>query len=266
MFFVTADVASGQSFAAVMGSFGLDEAQQLAALRNSRNAHLRAGGATVPDSVLRLLRNSRTVQPTTIVVPIDIRLSVPEFRPVIDLVKGFVPRSADDTSPPICTHGVTIRVTRNLGAGTGLNWLQTVRKLNNPDARAPVEFVDAGHDNLPFNVQPPSGQAAPAEFGDTPCGPIAPGQGRSVDFTAMTTLAVLVRSHIILAAGKVWRDVINPAPALPQGVTATPPRDANVTDFKSQLRILPAGVSQVRLPTGPGLDYRLPPAPNSVVT
>lgn len=220
----------------------------------------------MPDGFVRGLLRMRTVQPSTVVVPIDVQLRVLEFHPVIDLVNGLRPRRVGDTSAPTCTHGVNIRVGRNLGVGTSLNWIQTVRKVNNPDRNAPLEFVDVGHNNLPFAEQPPAGQAPSAEFGDTPCGPIAPGPGRGVDFTAMTTLAVLVRGHIILAAGKVWRYVINAARSLPQGVTATPPRDATAGDFQNQLRILRLGLNQMRQPTGATLDYMLPPAADNTVT
>jgi hypothetical protein len=262
MFFVTADVRPGQSFGEVLESFGLDDAQQLAAIRDSHNAQLhRNAGGMVPDGVLRM----RTVQPATVVVPIDPQLSVNEYRPVIDLANGLRPRRVGDTSAPTCTHGVAVRIGRNLGAGTSLNWIQTVRKLNNPDRAAPIEFVDVGHNNQPFSIQPPAGQPADVEFGDTPCGPAAPGPGRGVDFTAMTTLAVLARGHVILAAGKVWRFVINPHRTLPQGVTATPPRDAVAADFQNQLRILRLGLNQFRQPTGATLDYVVQPAMGSVV-
>jgi hypothetical protein len=259
MFFVTADVNPGDSFGDVLASFGLDAAQQLAAAGDPHNAALLGG--TAPGALLGM----RTVRPSTIVVPIDVQLTVPEFRSVIDLTDGLRPRRIGDTSAPTCTHGVTIRVGRNLGPGTSLNWIQTVRKANNPDRAAPLEFVDVGHNNLPFSMQPPAGTAPDEEFGDTPCGPIAPGPGRGVDFTAMTTLAVLARGHIILAAGKVWRFVINAARTLPQGVSPTPPRDAGAADFQNQLRILRAGLNQLRMPTGAGLDYVVQPAANTVV-
>jgi hypothetical protein len=87
-----------------------------------------------------------------------------------------------------------------------------------------------------------------------------------VDFTAMTTLAVLVRGHIVLAAGTVCRYVIGPSRTLPEGVRATQPRDALDADFRNQLRILRAGLNQDRGPSGPNLDYVPPPAPNTVLT
>jgi hypothetical protein len=198
-------------------------------------------------------------------VPIDVRLTIIKFQPVIDMTNGLRPRKVGDTSPPTCTHGVEIRVGRNLLAGTALNWIQTVKKLNNPDRGAPLEFVDVGHNNLPFSEQPAPGVAPSREFDDTPCGPIAPSPGSGVDFTAMTTLAVLARGHIILAAGKVWRFVIRNSRTLPGGVLATQPRDATNVDFLNQLRILRAGVNQFRQPTGPNLDYVLRPAPNTVL-
>jgi hypothetical protein len=63
----------------------------------------------------------------------------------------------------------------------------------------------------------------------------------------------------------VWRFVINAARTLPQGVSGTPPRDANAGDFQNQLRILRAGLNQLRQPTGATLDYVVQPAPDSVV-
>jgi hypothetical protein len=201
-----------------------------------------------------------------VIVPIDIRLTINRFQPVIDMTNGLRPRRVGDTSPPTCTHGVHVIVGRNLLAGTSLNWIQTVTKLNNPDPSTPLEFVDVGHNDRPFSEQPPPGVAPAREFDDTPCGPIAPRPGGGVDFTAMTTLAVLVRGHIVLAAGTVWRYVIGTSRTLPEGVRATQPRDATDADFRNQLRILRAGVNQDRGPSGPNLDYVLRPAPNTVLT
>lgn len=266
-FFVTADVLPGQSVGGVLSTFGLDRAGRVAAVRDQRNAHLHGGAAdSVPDDVVASLLSAPVVTATTVIVPIDIRLTISRFKPVIDMTNGLRPRKVGDTAPPTCTHGVDILVGRNLLAGTALNWIQTVKKVNNPDRGAPLEFVDVGHNNLPFSEQPPTGVAPSREFDDTPCGPIAPRPGGGVDFTAMTTLAVLVRGHIILAAGKVWRFVIGTSRTLPDGVRATQPRDATDLDFQNQLRILRAGVNQFRDPTGPNLDYVIRPAPNTVLT
>jgi hypothetical protein len=266
-FFVTADVMPGQSVGQVLSTFGLDSAAQVAAVRDPRNAHLHGGAAgSVPDEAVALLLSAPFVRATTVIVPIDIRLTIKKFQPVINMTDGLRPRKVGDTSPPTCTHGVDILVGRNLLAGTSLNWIQTVKKLNNPDPNAPQEFVDVGHNDRPFSEQPPRGVAPAREFDDLPCGPIATRAGGGVDFTAMTTLAVLVRGHIVLAAGTVWRFVIGTSPTLPQGVRATPPRDATDADFRNQLRILRAGVNQDRGPSGPNLDYIVRPAPNTVLT
>ena len=224
-FFVTADVMPGQSVGGVLSTFGLDRAGRMAAVRDQRNGHLRAGNS-VPDDVAASLLSVPIVIATTAIVPIDIRLTINRFQAVIDMTDGLRPRKVGDTGPPTCTHGVDIRAGRNLLAGTALNWIQTVRKLNNPDRGAPLEFVDLGHNNLPFSEQPPPGVPPSREFDDTPCGPMALRAGAGVDFTAMTTLAVLVRGHIILAAGKVWHFVIGNSRTLPEGVRAMQPRDA----------------------------------------
>jgi len=267
VFFVTADVMPGQTFAAVLSSFGLDSAGQLQAIRDPHNGHLHGGSASIlSDVVLGPLLRMPVVSAATVIVPIDVQLSISEFKPVIDTTNGFRPRPIGEVGPPTCTHGVSIRVGRNLGAGTALNWIQTVTKLNNPDTRAPLEFVDNGHNNLPFSEQPAAAVAPPREFSDLPCGPVAPRPAAGVDFTAMTTLAVLARGHIILAAGKVWRYVIGTSRTLPDGVRATAPRDATDADFRNQLRILRVGISQLRHQTGPQLDYVLRPAGNTVVT
>jgi hypothetical protein len=101
---------------------------------------------------------------------------------------------------------------------------------------------------------------------DTPVGPVAPRPGVGVDFTATTTIAVLARGHIILAAGMVWSFVIGTANKLPEGIMVRQrPRDATDMDFRNQLRILKLGLNQYRAPTGPNLDYVLPPTPDSVV-
>lgn len=258
MFFIATQVTSGQSFGEAFARFGLVLPAQISALAHPRNAHLRSSGRPpTPDA--------RTVRAVELIVPIDLRLSVTEFRPVINLTDGLRPRRVGESGPPTLTHGVSIRITRNLEAGTGLNWIQTVRKLNNPDSAAPMEFVDVGHNGLPFDEQPPPGQAPRREMSDVPCGPVAPAFGRGVDFTATTTLAVLDWGRIVLAAGKTWGFTIGTARTLPAGVQVRPPRDATAADFANQLRILRAGINQLRQATGGGLNYILPPAPNTLV-
>lgn len=258
MFFIATRVSGGQSFGEALARFGLILPAQISALAHAHNAHLRINGRPpTPDA--------RTVQAVELMVPIDLRLSVTEFRPVINLVDGLRPRRVGESGPPTLTHGVSIRITRNLAAGTGLNWIQTVRKLHNPDSSAPLEFVDVGHNGLPFDEQPPPGQAARREMADVPCGPVAPAVGQGVDFTATTTLAVLDRGRIVLAAGKTWGFSIGTALTLPAGVQVRPPRDASAADFANQLRILRAGINQFRQATGGGLNYILPPRPNTIV-
>jgi hypothetical protein len=266
-FFVTADVAAGQTLGDVLSTFGIVGAGQTDALRDPHNAHLHGNAAgAVSDGQLAALTSVPMATATTVVVPIDVDLPVLEFRKLLDMTNGLLPRPIGATGPPTNTHGMRVRFGRNLLAGTSLNWIQTVRKQNNPDKNAPLEFVDVGINNEPFFMHPPPGQPAPREFLDEPSGPIASAPGGGVDFTATTTLAVLVRGHIILAAGKVWRYVITTERTLPGGVIATPPRDATDADFRNQLRILRVGLNQLRMPTGPNLDYVLRPAPGTVIT
>lgn len=265
-FFVTADVTPGQSFSDVLGSFGLDNLGQLQAIRDPHNDQLHGGAARkVSDGFLSALLRLTVVQPATVIVPIDIQLSVKEFKPVIDMVNGLRPRPLGAVGPPTLTHGVSVIIGRNLGPGTSLNWIQTVTKLHNPDTTQPRDFVDNGHNDKPFMHQPAAGVAPPVEFDDLPCGPIAARPGAGVDFTATTTLAVLAKGHIILAAAKVWRYVIGTSRTLPDGVRATAPRDANDADFRNQLRILRAGINQLGGASGPNLDYVVRPAPGTVV-
>ncbi|AEF99382.1 hypothetical protein [Methylomonas methanica] len=258
MFFIATQVSSGQSFGETLARFGLTPPAQISALSHAHNAHLRINGRPPAPG-------TRTVQTVELIVPIDVRLSVAEFRPVINLIDGLRPRPVGESGPPTLTHGVSIRITRNLEAGVGLNWIQTVRKLNNPDSSAPLEFVDVGHNGLPFDEQPPPGQAPRREMSDVPCGPVAPAAGRGVDFTATTTLAVLDRGRIVLAAGKTWGFSIGTARTLPAGVQVRQPRDASAADFANQLRILRAGINQFRQATGGGLNYLLPPRPNTIL-
>ncbi len=270
MFFVTEDVKQGESLGAVMSRFGLDEAKQRDTLLHKHNAHLRAGvdvpRDTIPDFMLRMMLTMPVTQNVTIVIPIDIKLSVVEFQPVIDLKNGLRPRQVGTLGPPTLTHGVNVKIKHNLPASKGLNWIQTVKKLNNPDRSAPIEFVDVGHNNLPFFIQPSNDAAPPALVDDTPVGPVAPRPGAGVDFTAMTTIAVLARGHIILAAGMVWSFVIGTARKLPEGIIVRQrPREATDMDFRNQLRILKLGLNQYRGSTGPNLDYVLPSSPDSVV-
>jgi peptidoglycan hydrolase-like protein with peptidoglycan-binding domain len=256
-FFVTADVGRGRTPGEVLRTFGLDRAGQRDALRDPHNAHLHGnlvGG--VSDGQLDALAATPVATATTVVVPIDVRLSVLQFQPFETLFP-----TGNETSTT--HHGVSVRIGRNLLVGSALNWIQTVKKLNNPDPKAPVEFVDIGLNNEPFfDFSLPRGTPAPPVFVDNPSAPVA----SRVDFTAMTTLAVLVRGHIILAAGKVWRYVLTGAPTLTANVRTTPPRDATAADFQNQLRILRIGQNQLRGPTGPHLDYVVRPTPGTVIT
>jgi len=259
MFYIRVVVEPGQRFGEIMSRYGLDSVKQNSVMGHKHNAHLRVNRTLLTPA-------NSTVRRTHIIVPINIRLSIPEYRPVIDLVNGLRPHSVGATGPAILTHGLSIRITRNLGRGIGLNWIQTVRKLNNPDKDAPVEFVDAGHNRRPFYIQPPTGQAAPAETSDVPCGPIATAPNTGIDFTATTTLAVLVGDRIILAAGKTWGYEIGAKMTLPLGVREKPRRDATTADFDNQLHILRKGVNQFGDPTGRGLNYLLPPSPGSIIS
>ncbi len=259
MFFLRAQAPAQQPFGATLAQYGLDQAAQTAALGHPHNAHLRNGNQPAAP-------NHRPMRATHVVVPIALQLNVTRFQPVIDLQDGLRPRRVGDNRPPTCTHGIHVSVARNLGAGTRLNWIQTVQKLNNPDPNAPKVFVDVGHNGKPFMHQPPSGMAPPVQMDDTPCGPVAPGPNQGVDFTATTTLAVLLDDKIILAAAKVWGYTIGTSLTLPQGVTPRRHRDASTADFREQLRILRLGRNQLGHNTGPNLNYLLPPTNNSIVS
>ncbi len=265
VFFVTADVQVGQSFADTLAGFGLDAAGQLAAFRDPHNDFMHGGAPRVlPDGFVSALLKMPVVTTAPVIVPIDVRLTVNEFTPLIDMKNGLLPRPMGAVGPPTNTHGMRVRIGRNLGPGKSLKWIQTVRKLNNPDKSQPLEFVDVGQSPLPF-VLPPSPPPPNDEFKDEPSAPIAPRPGAGVDFTATTTLVVLARGHIILAAGKVWRYVVGTSRTLPDGVRTTQPRDATDADFRHQLSILRAGINQLRLPTGGNLDYVVRPAAGGVV-
>lgn len=265
VFFVTADVQVARTFGDTLASFGLDAAGQLAAFRDPHNDFMHGGAPRVlPDGFVSAFLKMPVVTATPVIVPIDARLTVNEFTPLIDMKNGLLPRPAGAVGPPTNTHGMRVRIGRNLGPGMSLNWLQTAKKLNNPDRGAPLEFVDVGQSPLPF-VFPPGPPAPSEEFLDEPSAPIAPRPGAGVDFTAMTTLVVLARGHIILAAGKVWRYVVGTSRTLPDGVRTTQPRDATDADFRQQLGILRAGINQLRLPTGGNLDYVVRPAAGGVV-
>jgi hypothetical protein len=265
VFFVTADVKVGQSFSDALASFGLDPAGQLAALRDPHNDFMHGGSVRIlPDGFVSAFMRMPVVVTAPVIVPIDVRLTVNEFRPVIDMQNGLLPRLQGDPNPPTNTHGLVVRIGRNLGPGMSLNWIQTARKVNNPDRGAPLEFVDVGQSPLPF-VKPPGPPPPDVEMRDDPSAPIAPRPGAGVDFTAMTTLVVLARGHIILAAAKVWRYVVGTSRTLPDGVRAFPPRDATDAEFSKQLGILRTGINQLRLPTGGNLDYVIRPPAGGVV-
>jgi hypothetical protein len=255
MFFITTTVSNRRSYGEAMTFYGLDLAMQRSALAHRHNNHLRINNQPAAP-------NHRPVHTVSMVIPIDVRLHVVEFRAVVNTATGIQPRLVGTNSPPVYTHGVSTNIDRNLSLCPGLNWLQTVTKLNNPTPNQPRSFVDLGGNQSPFVDDPPTSRA----HIDTPCGPVAPSPGRGIDFSATTTLALLYERQIILTRGKTWGYRINTATTLSAGVTLTHPRDATPADFMVQLNILRAGINQFGDSTGRHRSYIPPPRDESILT
>lgn len=200
-------------------------------------------------------------------LPIDFLVSIVRSAPHVDMRDGLRPLPirdgvVDRSSVPTCTHGVDIILQRTGAPCNRIRWLQTVRKRNNPDRNAPLEFVDVGGNGLPWYNQ---GSALdPLRFDDTPCGPATTTGGSGLEFVATVSAAVWTMERITVVIGFTYGFSIRPGTTTSAIRWHPVLRPATDAELRDQIRILEAGVNQFRQPTGGRLIYNLPPAAGSI--
>jgi hypothetical protein len=199
----------------------------------------------------------------SIVLPIDITVSVSRAVPRVDMADGLrpLPRRGgvlDRSQVSRCTHGVEILLDRTGRPCNRIRWLQTVKKQNNPDPTQPREFVDIGGNGLPWyniGVDPD-----PTRFDDLPCGPAAHSPGTGLQFLATVSVAIWTMERITLVKGCTYGFTLAPGTTIGAVRWSPSIRPATDLEMKEQVRILEAGVNQFRQATGGRLIYNPPPA------
>jgi hypothetical protein len=176
------------------------------------------------------------------------RVSVHGLRPT--------PISLGKTSP--WTHGVEIELARVGQPCNRIRWLQTVKNRNNPVPHTPAEFVDLGGNYLPWYHS--GANPAPTIFTDTPCAPAPSVSGRGLEFFATASVAVWTMDRVTLVKSFTYGFSVHTGDT-PAAIWWNPaPRSATSFEVREQIRILRAGINQLRAPTGGTLNYRTAPA------
>ncbi len=259
MFFLPVPLRPGVPFRTVFARWGLDGQAQAAALAHRQNRQIQASvrGILSPSQSLPVRRGRR--RQVFLMVPIDVNLTVTRYLTEVDLVDGLRPRRTGATGPPVFTHGMDVRIERNLGPGPGLRWLQTTTRLHDHTHTGRLtEFVDGADPPAPW-VFPHGPRVA---FTDQPAAPVPLPGGRAIEFDATATLAVFLHPHVVLAAGITWGFTVKRGVARP---VPKPTRAATAADFEKQLRILRTGHNSFgRLVSG-NLNFQLPPPNGRVV-
>lgn len=262
MFFLPVPLRPGVPFREIFSQWGLDGPAQARALAHEQNAPLRWELGGRPISAQHSLPTSVRGGPSTVClhVPIAIELNVTRYLTRVDQVDGLLPRPVGETGPPVHTHGMDVRIERNLGAATKLRWIQTTTRRNDhTHTGRRTEFVDGAVNDQPW-LFPEGPQEA---FTDLPCAPAPQRAGApGTDFEATATLAVLFESRIILAAGITWGFNVNSGTP---GIVGKSHRAATAVDFEKQLRILQAGVNVFGMPAGGRLNYEVAPRNGTVL-
>jgi hypothetical protein len=257
MFLLPVRLRVGDQFGEILSRWGLDGRAQARALARPENAVLHRIMGSAP-----LHPRQRVPQPVGrplpllhLHVPIDVQLQVTRYLTRVDLVHGLSPRVTGASGPPVHTHGMDVRIERNLLDGSGLRWIQTTTRLHDHTHGSRLtEFVDGALNTGEPWVFPRGRQV---EFTDLPSAPGRQGNAPGTDFEATATLAVLLEARIILAAGITWG--FNVTGNGSGDVSPKAHRAATAVDFAKQLRILKRGRNVVGDPTGSDLAYELAP-------
>ena len=249
MFFEDVPITSaiGTTPAQILTQYGIDHSHVAQIINLPENQPLRQLSRT-PIQLQTPLQAGRG----SIRLPIDFTASISRAAPHVDMKDGLRPLPiidgvVDRSNVKACTHGVDIILDRTGIACNRVRWLQTVRKRNNPDRNAPIEFVDVGGNGLPWYN---AGTAVDLRFDDTPCGPAASAQGKGVEFVATVSLAVWTMDRITLVLGFTYGFTITPGTTASSIRWNPPLRPATDSEFANQIRVLELGINQYRQPTG----------------
>lgn len=260
LFYERVDFKGGDTVSSVLFRFGIDGSQWAPILALPQNGHLPAGTGLL----------GRFPQVPYICVPIENMMMLVNSRVTRDTVNGLRPSrlglSAEEKAKfaASCAYGVDVSVERDGDPCVAFRWVQTIKKLNGQPFNGiapPIEFVDVRTTGFPFyNDFNDPDSPDDVKFDDTPCGPAPKRAGQGIDFDATVSLVVWNPPKVTIVTGYSYRFQITPAGA----VWVQAPHDATSAEFDRQLRILQAGVGQLRQDSGKGLDYRKPPALGSV--
>ena len=250
-FFERVSIIPGQSAAATLARYGIDNARWPEVRQLQQNAHIPA------DSGL----NIGPPRVNWLCVPIDDFMTIVNYRIVKDTVNGLRPANLSWTpaeraaNVKASEHGVEIEVERDGNPCVGLHWVQTVKKRNATRFHGlipPPEFVDTGVTGTPFQYDADSPED---EFSDMPCGPAPSTFGMGLDFAATVSLVVWTPPRVTIVEGYTYHFQIGPAGAF----WILKPREATDAEYTDQVRILMAGVGEVHQDSGKNLQYRKPP-------
>jgi hypothetical protein len=264
MFFEDVPITSviGTTPAQIFAQYGIDPARFSQVIRLPENEPLRRSSS----SPLRL-DSPLQAGLGSIRIPIDPAVTVVRTAAHVDMTDGLRPLPivngvVDRSSVHLCTHGVDVVLDRTGLPCNRIRWLQTVRKRNNPDRLAPLEFVDVGGNDLPwYNA---SASQDPIRFDDTPCGPAAPTTAAGLDFLATVSLAVWTMERITLILGYTYGFRIVPGTTRASVHWHPPLHPASAAELANQIRILELGINQFRRPTGGHLLYNPVPAASAI--
>lgn len=262
MFPLEVPLRVGDQFGEVLSRWGFNSRQQaiVLAMRENSNLHRIMGNGPlharqrVPHPI------GQPLPPVFLHVPIDIQLQMTRYNVRENLQRGVAPHpvGVGPNHPDFLPYGMDVCITRNMGPGAGLRWIQTVTRLHDHthgrDRPQPTEYVDGAlNTGTPWLF--PHGPEL--MFTDEPSAPRRQGVAPGTDFEATATLAVLLGTRIILAAGITWGFTIIGSGA--NGVVPKPPHPSTNADLAKHLRILKAGVNVFYDPTGARLGYELAP-------
>jgi hypothetical protein len=264
MFFEDVPITSviGTTPADIFAQYGINPAQFPGIISLAENEPLRRLSSTPIQLNSQLQAGAGSIR-----LPIDLSVTVVRTAAHVDMTNGLRPLPivngvVDRSSVRLCTHGVDVILERTGLPCHRIRWLQTVRKRNNPDPLAPLEFVDVGGNNLPWYNSTSSPD--PLRFDDTPCGPATPTRAAGLEFLATASLAVWTMERITLVLGFTYGFRIVPGTSRASVQWHPPLHPATPAELANQIRILEVGINQFRRPTGGHLVYNPVPAANSI--